>query len=337
MPTASSQFETLLSGYFEKLLEDVPTFAAAYAGLRSGEGKLGRAGIDFHRNRERARRHALRSLENISPLELTNEQQIDRLALRAQLLKESEDYARGRHTLEPNAPEQLLNILLHELLRGDDVPKRAAENLRSLLRAAPDFLEEASNVIQKPEKVWLRTMQQTVSGGPILLEAVGKFLAAKASYSEDAGRIRSTQRALDRYAKKVKERPLAPAGSFAIGSLALQRRVHDELGLDYTLGQVEAVALGEVNRVTKLLRETAGRLGRKDSPDKLIAEWRSQWRPQKPLLELYQEETRRVAENFRKAKAVSFPKGDELQIKPVPEFLRQLIPTAAYTDRKSVV
>jgi hypothetical protein len=31
------------------------------------------------------------------------------------LLKECEDYARGRHALEPNAPDQLLNILLHEL------------------------------------------------------------------------------------------------------------------------------------------------------------------------------------------------------------------------------
>ena len=30
--------------------------------------------------------------------------------------------------------------------------------------------------------------------------------------------------------------------------------------------------------------------------------------------------------------AVSFPKGDELQVKPVPEFLRTVIPTAAYAQ-----
>ena len=332
MPTTSSLFEGLLSRYFEKLLKDVPTFATAYAGLRSGEGKLGRAGIEFHQNRERARQVALRELGMIAPHELSNEQQLDRLALRAHLLRESEDYARGRHTLEPNAPEQLLNILLHELLRGDDDPKRAAQNLRSLLRAAPAFLVEAAGAIRKPEKVWLRIMKQTVSGSPVLLEAVGKFLAANDSHSKDAAWIRSAQKALDRYRERIKKCPLAPLGSFAIGSPALQRRVGDELGLDYTLGQVEALAFAEVNRVSRLLQQIAARFGRKRSPEKLIAEWRSRWRPEKPLLELYKEETQRIAAKFRKAKAVSFPTSDELQVKAVPEFLRQLIPTAAYTQ-----
>src|SRR5205085_6836873 len=112
---------------------------------------------------------ALRAMETISPRELSNEQQLDRLALRSQLLKECEDYARGRHTFEPNAPDHLLNILLHELMRGDDEPKRAATNLRSLLKEAPDFLDEAAATVRNPERVWLRVMEQSVSGGPILL------------------------------------------------------------------------------------------------------------------------------------------------------------------------
>ena len=88
----------------------------------------------------------MRALDKVSPRESTNEQQLDRLALRSQLLKESEDYARGRHALEPNAPDHLLGILLHELMRGDDDPARAARNLRSLLKQAPEFLDEAGAV-----------------------------------------------------------------------------------------------------------------------------------------------------------------------------------------------
>ena len=89
------------------------------------------------------------------------------------MLKECEDYARARHALEPNAPDQLLNILLHELQRGDDEPKRAAANLRSLLRQAPNFLDEAAAVVRNPERVWLRVMEQTVAGGMELL--TGKY------------------------------------------------------------------------------------------------------------------------------------------------------------------
>ena len=330
MNRTAKQFEGLLARYFETLLQDNPTFSTICAGLRDGEGKLGRLTLDFQKKRERERQSALRALEGVSPRELSREQQLDRLALRSLLLKECEDYARARHALEPNAPDQLLNILLHELQRGDDEPRRAARNLRSLLRQAPDFLDEAAAVVRNPERVWLRVMEQTVTGGMALLEGVGKFLQTVAPQPGDAALIRAAGKAMQRYRERVKQRPLAPAGSFAIGAAALQRRVRDELGLDYTLGQVEALALGEVERVGKLLKAACARFGRNRSAEQIIAEARSQWRPAKPLLELYQRETQRIAAGFRQARAVSFPQGDVLQVKPVPEFLRAVIPTAAY-------
>jgi uncharacterized protein (DUF885 family) len=332
MNKTSSRFEGLLSRYFETLLTDVPTFAAAYAGLPSGEGKLGRITSDFYTKRERERQATLRALENISPRELTNEQHLDRLALRSQLLKECEDYTRARHTLEPNAPDHLLNILLHELMRGDDEPQRAAKNLRSLLKQAPDFLDEASTTVRKPERVWLRVMEQSVAGGQILLDGVKKFLSGIGQNGTDDVNIEAGKKALQRYANKARQRPMAPAGSFAVGATALQRRIRDELGLDYTLGQIESLALGEVQRVGDLLKKATARFGRNQSADEILARGRREWKPAKPLLGLYRHETDRIAKGFKGARAVTFPKGDELQIKPVPEFLRMVIPTAAYTQ-----
>jgi uncharacterized protein (DUF885 family) len=64
----------------------------------------------------------------------------------------------------------------------------------------------------------------------------------------------------------------------------------------------------------------------------MVSEARAAWRPTRPLLDLYREETARVAAGFQKAKAVTFPIGDELVIKAVPDFLRAVIPTAAYTQ-----
>ena len=232
MNKSSQQFEGLLSRYFERLLEDCPTLAVIGGGLRCGEGKLGRSSRRFHESRERERQGALRRMDALSPRELSNEQQLDRLALRSQLLKECEDYARGRHTLEPNAPEQLLNILLHELQRGDDEPRRAAGNLRSLLRQAPGFLHEAVTVIRKPERVWLKVMEQTVTGGMTLLEGVGEFFGGVDPRSSDEASLRATRKALEKYRELILRRPLAPPGSFAIGAVVLQRRVRDELGLD---------------------------------------------------------------------------------------------------------
>jgi uncharacterized protein (DUF885 family) len=332
MNKTSSKFEGLLSRYFETLLKDVPTFATAYAGLASGEGKLERLTPEFYKKREKERQSALGVLENISPRELSNEQQLDRLALRSHLLKECEDFARGRHMLEPNAPDHLLNILLHELMRGDDEPQHAAKNLTSLLKQAPDFLDEASATVRKPERVWLNVMEQSVSGGQVLLDGVKKFLAGVWSNGEDESKIQATKKALERYKNNVKQRPVAPEGSFAVGAAALRRRVRDELGLDYTLGQVEALALGEVQRIGELLKNATARFGRNRSAEQILAKGRREWKPQKPLLELYRLETERIAGSFKSARAVTFPKGDELDVKPVPEFLRMVIPTAAYTQ-----
>ena len=330
MNRTAKQFEGLLTRFFETLLQDNPAFSTIAAGLRDGEGKLGCLTLDYQNKREQERQAALRALESISPRELSSEQHLDRLALRSLLLKECEDYARGRHTLEPIAPDQLLNILLHELQRGDDEPRRASRNLRSLLRQAPDFLDEAAPVVRRPEQVWLRVMEQTVAGGMALLEGVRQFLRVAAPEPGDEALIVATVNAMQRYRAQVAPRRPAPPGSFAIGAKALQRRVRDELGLDYTLGQVEALALGEAERLGGLLQAACARFGRKRSADRIIADARANWRPAQPLLELYKRETKRIAAGFRAARAVSFPQGDVLQVKPVPEFLRAVIPTAAY-------
>ncbi len=270
-------------------------------------------------------------MDKQSPRDLSREQQIDRLALTSKLLRECEDYARGRHTLEPNAPEHLLGILFHELRRGQDQPARAARNLRSLLAAAPRFLQESREVLVKTERVWLRVMEETVRGAELLLNGVGEFLARDGT-NTSATPIDAVLRALRQYRDFARELPSAPAGSFAIGPASLQRRVRDELGLDYTLGQIETLALRESERINTLLRRACARFGRNRSPESIIAEARGAWRPGRPLVQLYEGEMRRIAQGFRAANAVTFPEGDQLQMRAVPEFMRALIPTAAYTQ-----
>jgi uncharacterized protein (DUF885 family) len=329
MTTASNQFEGLLDRYFETLLEENPLIAT-YAGLKSGEGRLGSATPEFQKRLERQRQAALRMLENVSPRELSNEQQLDRLALHSLLRRECEDFARGRHALEPDAPQQLLNVLLHELQRGEDEPARAARNLRALLGEAPRFLEEAASLIARPEPVWRKVMDQTLAGAGSLFDAVRVFLKRANSRPGDEVLVSTAQKALETYRSRVIEKRLAPAGSFAVGAATLQRRVHDELGLDYTLGQVEALAQGEARRVGRLLNEACGRFGGRCSAGEIIDELRSQWRPAKPLLEIYRAECRRVADSFRAVRAITFPRGEELVVRSVPDFMRHLFPTAAY-------
>jgi len=104
------------------------------------------------------------------------------------------------------------------------------------------------------------------------------------------------------------------------------------VGLDYTLGQVESLALREVERVGQLLKTACLRFGRNCSPEQVIKPGPIAVASGQTPARALQGRDQGVADGFRRAEAVSFPKGDELQVRPVPEFLRSMIPTAAYTQ-----
>lgn len=331
MHNSSIRLEGILDRYFEGVLADNPLYAT-YTGLEFGEGKLGRADLAYESRQEKRRLRTLRALEEISPRDLKPEQHLDRLALRSRLLRESEDFQRGRHALEPNALDQVLNILLHELQRGDDEPERAARNIRSLLDQAPDFLAQAATLIARPEPIWRRVMEQTAAGAPALLRAVSEFLQRTRPQPKDQLRIRATGAAFENYRSAVARRRSAPEGSFALGRDLLQRRVRDELGLDFTLGEIEALAQAEIRRVEMLLAKACRRFGATKRPRDIIEEARNRWNPKEDLLSLYRKETARIRSAFEAASAVSFPKGDILEVRPVPEFMRHLFPTAAYSS-----
>jgi uncharacterized protein (DUF885 family) len=327
--TEKKRFEGLLDRYFEGYLKDNP-LAAAASGIRAAEGKLGRADARAVQREQRRRLKALAELETINPRELSNEQHLDRLALQTQLRREVEDHERGTHRLNPEGPEALMNALLQELQRGEDTPARAATNLRSLLKGAPRFLAEAAQVADQPESVWRKVMEEGCAGASSLFDAVGVFLE-RAPVKNDAALISSANRAVGEYRDSVAERKLAPKSSFAVGKEILQRRVRDELGLDYTLGQLESLASAEAERIGGLLNKACSKYGRGKTVDQIIARARGEWDPGEDLLGLYQAETERVAGAFQAAGAVTFPKAESLVVRLVPDFMRHLFPTAAYS------
>jgi len=111
-----------LARYFETLLHDNPTFSTL-ARLREGRRKLGRLTLDFQKKRERERHPTLRALEGISRANCRASSSLTGWRCAALLLKECEGLrSRPPTRLEPIAPTPLLNILLHELQRGDDEP-----------------------------------------------------------------------------------------------------------------------------------------------------------------------------------------------------------------------
>lgn len=329
MKTHCKIFEGILDRHFESELAANPV-EAALAGLPAGEGKLGRTGPRHEALAQKRRVATLKALDGICLRDLSREQHLDRLALRSHLLHGTEEFSRARHQLEPDAIDVVLNILFHELQRSEDEPHRAAANLKSLLDKIPAFLEEAADLAGQPEPVWLKIMRETAEGAPTLLNAVRAVLE-KRGIAAAASLVAGAQKSIETYRDVVSDRKPAPAGSFALGIAGVERRVRDELGLDCTLGQIETLATREIARVGAMLEKACARFGRGKSAAGLLSDARAEWNPREPLLHLYQKETKRIAGAFLRADAVTFPDGESLVLRAVPDFMKPLLPTAAYS------
>lgn len=327
--SASPQFEGLLDRHFETELAGDPV-AANFAGLPEGEGKLGRCSKDSLKRELRRHLATLAELDAVSPADLTPDQQLDRLALRSELARSVADHQRGLPAMRPDAIEHVLDVLFHELQRGDDEPARAATNLKALLKQIPEYLAEAAEVAIRPDPVWRKVMLETAAGAETLFDAVDAFLKVQAG--SKAPDTQSARRAVERHRDVVADRKPGPDGGFAIGRDELARRVRDELGLDYSLGQIEALADAEIVRIGGLLKRACAKFGHGKEPDDVLADARAEWKPEGDLLDAYRTETGRVADAFRTADAMSFPRREELVVKPVPDFMRPLLPTAAYSS-----
>ena len=254
MPKTSKIFEELLKNYFNNYYATHPS-DATYVGLKSGEGKMNSVSFSSLNRQQKKRKGALLKLDKIPPSNLSNEQNLDRLAFSSRLLRECEDFERKKHALHPVGIDEVLEFLLQELQRGETEPKRAAKNIRSLLKESQRYLKQAAKLIDKTERVWLSIMISSFKASDSFFESLKKFLRNNGNEKKDASLINLCKKGCKEYYENILKKPLANPGSFAIGSKILQRRIRDELGLDYTIGQVEAIALSEIDRVGNLLKK----------------------------------------------------------------------------------
>ena len=330
MNSIAKTFESLLDDYFATFYREHPA-DATYVGLRSGEGRLNPGTLSALRRQHRRRLTALAKLDTIAPSALSNEQNLDRLAFRARLLRECEEFERGRHTLDPSGLDEVFEFLLREMQRGEAEPNRAARNIRNLLKESRRYLGQVAKQIDRPDRVWRNIMDGAFKASGSFFDAVAGFLQSNGAQPGDDSLIRLAKRACGNYHKSIMAKRLAKPGSFAIGKNRLQRRIRDELGLDYTLGQVEAVALSEIDRIGGLLKKACSKLGKNKSVEQIVEAARDNWKPEGDLLSLYQKTNREIVRRFKAAKAMSFPRGDSLAITLVPDFMAHIIPMAAYS------
>ncbi len=320
--------------YIETTLERFPSLASA-VGRHEFDAELELPSQKLIRAQQQLVQQTLLLVEGISEHDLRGDDWLDRRALLAELRTES--WAYERQTLRRN-PESWVSSALgsvHQLVvRHADDLSPVAGAICARLAKLPAYLEGAVELLSRPVPLWRDTTQSSVEGAPALFEAIrGPLLATgRVTPRKLEALLNGASAAFKQYGKRVSRTPAGKPRDFSLGREAFEALMRERLGWD--LSAREALAYGHalVLRLEQEMAVEAARIAPGKRPRDILERAAADWSPaQGDLLSEYQHETRRVAQAFRRANIVSFPVGDELLVKPVPEFFRHQFPTAAYS------
>jgi uncharacterized protein (DUF885 family) len=321
--------------YTEETMARFPSIGSAM-GRHEFDGELELPSEKLMHAQQKLVAKTLAEVESISEHDLRGDDWLDRRALLAEL--RTETWSHERQTFRRN-PESWVSSALgsvhHLVVRHADDLTPVADAIAARLAKIPDYLEGAAELLQRPVPLWRETAQSSVTGAPALFEAIREPLAAtqKLRPKRLEALLDDAAAAFKQYGKRVGRVAAGKPRDFSLGRERFEALMRERLGWDLTANEALAYGRTLVARIEEEMELEAARISPRKRPREILERAAADWAPARgDLLSEYVHETARVADDFRRADIVSFPVGDELLVKPVPDFFRHQFPTAAYSS-----
>jgi hypothetical protein len=300
---------------------------ASGAGLSAHDGRLG----SFTDESLRGHLAAARSLHGaIEALDLDDlEDEIDRTAL----LNDARVLIHRFHTEGPQRRDPSFWLshafegLYHVLVAADRTVEHRARAAGQRLDAIPGFLDDARATLGATPGVFVETGIEIGRAGLPLLDQVRRALGGE----EDLEAATTSARdAVARFVTELEERAeTAPAGGYAVGEDALNYRLSFQHAVRATAVEVLRYGRRLVDEVQAELAATAGRMAPGTPWQDLAERLRDDHPGAGSVVGAYAGAMERGRRFVEERGLVSVPAGP-LEVTETPEYLRPVIPLAAY-------
>ncbi|MFZ0436092.1 MAG: DUF885 domain-containing protein [Chthoniobacterales bacterium] len=333
MKTHSARLRALGERYIERTCRDFPQWGSGL-GFSKYEPMLGGSHAKTRTARNLFLEELLAETESLPAAALTGDDWLDRRCflslLRTELLN-SRDLERWRRNPQ-ECCDGAVGAVFELVIRHAEDLRKARPAIESRLAAIPRFLKEGASAISSPVPLWTKLAVQSCKGAREFVETIGETLAA---LSPDPARTRRLARAagkaFDFYASTVAKKKQGKPGDFSIGRERFEYLVRERTGLDWSLPEIEAEGHRLIAELSSELAKEARRHGR-GSVSQILARARDSWTPEAPLLYLYTRSSAEWRKRVVKSGLYPIPPGESLKVTPVPDFMRDHFPTAAYSS-----
>jgi hypothetical protein len=318
--------------FFLRSWEIFPADAAGL-GLTEYRGQLGRNRPEEHRRHGKLVASTLESIEALP--EGDGDDWTDRRAFLA-LLRTTlfHSTAHPRWQLDPQTHSgAAANAVFHLLVRHADNLRGVADDIMSLAGQIPRYLDEGYACLHRPVPLWTElAVRSSRHAGTFMEEAAEQIVplakskpAAQRAFSRAADAFRD-------YARRLEKIRTGPANAFAVGRENFEFLLRERMGTDASAGELWNEGCRLVERTRHELQVEARKFGRRPAHE-ILENLRNEWRPAAgDLLTEYRNVTAQIKKQLGSARIVSLPRGEKLKVIPVPDFLREQFPTAAYSS-----
>ena len=327
-------FRALSEKYVEDTFQRFPTRGSA-EGRKEFNADLEKPNAKTYAAHEKLLRKTIVAVETLPEHDFAGDDWLDRRAFLSQLRTELGAIEIDVHRRNPDAwASGAMDCVYRLVIRHADDLTPVADAILSRLKKIPDYLEHAESMLKSPVPLWKKLAQKTCEGAPSLFDALAEPLkkTGKAEPEKIDKLIKKAKNAFESYAKNVAKMKAGKPGSFAIGKMRFEALIRERLGWDLTAAEAEAAGHALASRIKEEMEAEARKLSPTKSATELLDEAAAQWKPAGALIDEYTAQTKRVADACRAADLVSFPPGERLLVKPVPEFMKHHFPTAAYSQ-----
>lgn len=336
MTPASKALSSLGKRYIQRTCSDFPQWGSGM-GFLQYESRLAGSDERTRLARNRFLEILLAETESLSSKSLEGDDWLDRRCLlsllRTELLN-SRDLERWR-TNPQECCDGAVGSVFELVSKHSDNLKKARPAIESRLALIPNFLKEGASAVRKPVPLWTRLAVQSCKGAREFILTIGETMA---ELSPDPAKTRklaiAAADAFSNYAKVVAAKKQGARGDFAIGRERFEYLVRERAGLDWSLPEIEAEGYRLIAALQSEIQQEAKKHLKKDgkkTAKQILDSARDTWTPDAPLLELYTRSSEEWRSRVLRSGLYPMPPGESLKVTPVPDFMRDHFPTAAYS------
>ena len=330
---ASGHLRSLGERYIQRTCSDFPQWGSSlgfskYESLLAGsDEKTRQARITFLEQ-------LLSETEALPAALLKGDDWLDRRCflslLRTELLN-SRDLERHR-TNPQECCDAAVGAVFELVIRHSEDLKKARPAIEARLAAIPGFLKAGAAAVRNPIPLWTKLAIHSCKGALDFIETIGETLAGLSPDPAGTRKLaRAAGKAFDVYSVAIAKKKQGKPGGFAVGRERFEYLVRERTGLDWSLPEIEAEGHRLIAELSAELAKEAKKHGR-GSVSQILERARDSWTPGAPLLDLYTRSSNTWRARVIKSGLYPIPPGESLKVTPVPDFMREHFPTAAYSS-----